>query len=237
MSNDYSNVGFEMYSGFETAASRKRFKAAITCGQTKCNEPYEVLRAGNKIELWFYADNENNIIDYYCEIAYRNGIATDVVVNNWISGKNEIPPVLQIESAVCPLNIIFPEAFVKDVAEGDKLEMQLSLLCQNAEIFSDEDEYYFISNIRQSDIKPAAAESIFSVGTIENNTDAIISGTVESASIETNPLTGMQFYEIVIRCQGVLFTIVADLEFFDEIPEKGNVIRGRFMVVGVIGEL
>lgn len=233
MSNDFSNVGFDINCDEDIASIYDRYSHLIRIGTTMQQEAYEVLTPNDNIELWFDSD-ENGIRNNYCELGYNSKTTIYVTPVEWITFEYDVPPILRVESNICPLNVTIPSALSHPVEFQMPVKINLVLFAQSLNVYHDENDYYRHSSSRM------ASESIIPSGTFSPHKDtdfvqsstAIINGKIDDIKKKENPLTGWCYYEITISCMGNQFTIVADTDFFEKKPNEGNIISGEFWLTG-----
>ncbi len=238
--NDYSNVGFCVCDDNDMKQLRSEHANLISGFTEASGDICEVLHCGEQIELWFY-DDGGEICESYAEIGYQSSCKMEITPMEWINGEGYVPYILRVDSPLSPLNVTVPSAGLNQIELGEKCVMNIVLLPQELTVYTDSDEYYAASRSHM------AAESIIPCGTFspdhnpgfEPSATAIINGIVQSWCKRTNPLDGLDYYELEISCMGEHLsaehlTVVADPEFFAQLPQLGNVLQGVFWLTGRI---
>ena len=139
--------------------------------------------------------------------------------------------VLEIETAVCPLNAAVSGDYRPDIP----VSMELTLHPERLSVFENEDAYM------ESSRGSMAPEAIIPCGcfclpekeeSFRPDTTACINGVVSEVLLREGAGRRGKRYEIGLSCLGVEFTVFADPEFFPTAPQIGNILHGVFRVFG-----
>ena len=232
MSNDFSNIGFRIEGPEDVFRVHSRNADLIRRFQNRQNSISEVLCPDENIRLWFY----NHCSD--AAPGYRTGKPISVTPNDWVSDPGEFPAILQVFCTKEPvlLNVDIPVPCSLERLLADPCRMDLVLFAQCIRVYQDKTDY------EESGDSRMAAEAVIPCGAFSPTNDpdfvpsakAMINGIVAAAERRTNPIDELDYCVIKIFCLGERFTIVADPEFFDKLPDAGNVIRGIYWLSGQI---
>ncbi len=210
--------------------------------------PYAVLQGGDRIELWYYG-NEDGVNPYSIELYHRSLSIVIGSVWGWVrfpedrTGSGLLSVFLNDANVQFPLNVEIVDAFLYTASflekvESAECELDLTLFARSMEISENEAKYYEKLDGR----KGLAAEGCIPCGMFplegqEKNfvptATVLLSGTVTEVERLENPLTGIAYWSFILSCLGHTFSVVAPLEYAKTLC-KGNIVKGFFWASGKI---
>lgn len=231
MADDYSNIGFRIGDEADFSTLHTAHPKLITRLKNVYGETVERFSPDGRAELWYY-ENGDGICGDYAEPGYHSGRSMEVIPQNWLPGA-----VLEVETAICPLTVAVPSAFLAPLELNKPCNMELTLFARNLEVYENADT--FMEKHKGS----TAPESIIPYGSFslpekeeEFAPDAVaeVSGVIMEAALQENPVHHGQYYEIGLSCLGMNFTVVANADLLPEPPQVGNILHGFYWVSGRI---
>lgn len=241
MFTDYSNIGINL--GEDARTDIINFvNANIDLAEFKQNDNgyYAVMNLGDKIELWFYGDQEGvsslSMEMYHKVRSYNYGQFIEWVREE--EGNDSALLQLFMNEGVVefPLNIEIINPFVlnkENIAdENGNVRVVMTFFAKEV-------------SVGEGDFTEPYIGSCIPCGTfpVESNKDtwqpsatAIVSGRVEKANLLENPVTGEKYWSVLLNCLGNYFNMVIAPELLTRDLQEGDALEGLFWISGKVCE-
>jgi len=246
MPSHYSDMGFSFNSADEHAIFLQQVFDSGKDVLSK-NGTYRIVIIDEKIEFWiqimksgllkrksriesvefhFSSTNSNSVrFDYWIEPKeYLSGKA---YVWNVYNGNDSLPVVLNM-----------PDADLHHrLKKGNIINVQFACFSEELDLFDTKEEYYEsqTSEPKFSD-EFFVPSGTFNIGETPKKptSHVMFSGCILSAEKRTNSHTLKNYYHFTVKCQEVIFDVLADTEFVMKEPKIGGVLSGSFWISGKI---
>ena len=210
------------------------------------DQEFAVSNINENIELWYYGD-EGGVYPTSLEMIHRARQQAEGSVEGWVRFPEEnntglLQVMMDRGDTEFPLNVEILDAFLlkntewENPAEGKGCRLQLTLFPHDLDMYEDEESYRSAGN-------QMAAESCIPCGMFplpgkeagfKPSATAVIAGKVTHAQLMENPLTGLKYWWVSVRCLGNVFDFVAAPEVMPETVKAGNIAHGLFWIAGKI---
>ncbi|MCL2044762.1 MAG: hypothetical protein FWG88_00055 [Oscillospiraceae bacterium] len=246
MPSHYSDIGFTINNVEEfTSFIHQLYESGVDV--PSINGTYRKVVIDEKIEFWiqivkselferqasivgvefhFSSTNINPFrFDYWIEP--KENLSGEAYVWSLYDGDDSFPMVINIPNA---------DLYV-GLQNDDIINVQLACFAEELNLYDSKEEYeksqttelkfsdeYFIPsgtfNLDGSDMTPTS--------------DIMFSGYILSIEKRTNSFTGNEYFYFTVRCQGIVFDVLADPALIKKDPKIEGILSGSFWVSGKI---
>jgi len=174
------------------------------------------------------------------EFHFSSGNANPLRFDCWIEPKENLSGGAYVwnsasEGVSFPMVINMPDADLHtDLKNGDIINVQLACFSEGINLFDTKEEF--------EKAQPEWSDEFFIPsgtfnpdGTKKKSTaNAIFGGYILSAEKRVNSHTAKEYYHFTVRCQGIIFDVLADAAFIIKEPKIGGILSGSFWLSGKI---
>lgn len=246
MPSHCSDMGFSFNNADEyTAFLQKIFDGGKDVPSKNGN--YRKIVIDEKIEFWIQR-MRSGLFKRKSRIAgvefhFSSANSTLVRFDHWIKPKENLSGEAYVWAIyngeeLFPMVINMPDADLHiGLKNGDKIKVQLACFSEETSLFDTKEDY----EKSQTTEPKYSAEFFIPSGTFSPDgtekkptSDIMFSGYILSAEKRTNSYTSEGYYYFAVRCQGIVFDVLADTAFITREPKIGGILSGSFWVSGKV---
>jgi hypothetical protein len=244
MPSHFSTIGFaletpEQYKDLVLQAARQGDRISAPVGD------YMRFAPGCGVELWVQVVNGNELIGCTPHFAgqgrMRLGVTQVITdqecvldggVHGWADPQSDDPA-----SGCYPVFIAVPDFAVlqQGLPQPDRLTLQVAAFAHELTVYATEAAFEQDSERFRLASEAFIPSGLFNLGGEPEQplrAEGIFAGHIVATELRTNPVTGLQFYWLLVQTLGAVIDVVADPVLVAEPPRVGGVAQGAGWLSG-----